>query len=105
MYNLHSRDTWLKEAKTVKVEEEPYKIVEARPKWDRVSVCVCVCVCVEEGWNGREGWRKGREEKGRVEEGKGRERWKKGRVEEGKAILGVRRGKVKARKNRGLREG
>lgn len=33
---LHSRETWLKEARVVKVGEEPYKIVKARPKWDRV---------------------------------------------------------------------
>ena len=37
VYTLCSRDTWMKEAKTVRVEEEPYKIVKARPKWDRVS--------------------------------------------------------------------
>ena len=33
---LHSRDIWLKKAKSVKVGEEPYKVVTARPKWDRV---------------------------------------------------------------------
>lgn len=37
VYNLHSRDTWVKEAKTVRVGEEPYKVVKARPKWDKVA--------------------------------------------------------------------
>ncbi|XP_076048553.1 DNA repair protein complementing XP-C cells homolog [Oratosquilla oratoria] len=32
---LYARETWIKEAKTVRVEEEPYKIVKARPKWDK----------------------------------------------------------------------
>lgn len=35
--NLHSRETWLKEAKVVRIGEKPYKIVKARPKWDRCS--------------------------------------------------------------------
>ncbi|XP_057368952.1 DNA repair protein complementing XP-C cells homolog [Daphnia carinata] len=35
--NLHSRETWLKEAKVVRIGEKPYKIVKARPKWDRHS--------------------------------------------------------------------
>ncbi|KAI9558622.1 hypothetical protein GHT06_015410 [Daphnia sinensis] len=35
--NLHSRETWLKEAKVVRIGEKPYKIVKARPKWDRYS--------------------------------------------------------------------
>ncbi|XP_061705909.1 DNA repair protein complementing XP-C cells homolog isoform X2 [Cydia pomonella] len=30
-----SRDTWLKEAKVVKLGEKPYKVVKARPKWDK----------------------------------------------------------------------
>lgn len=34
---LHSRETWLKEAKLVRVNETPYKIVKARPKYDKVS--------------------------------------------------------------------
>lgn len=34
---LHSRETWLKEARVVRIGEEPYKIVKARPKWDRVN--------------------------------------------------------------------
>nr|XP_034825765.1 DNA repair protein complementing XP-C cells homolog [Maniola hyperantus] len=37
VYICRSRDTWLKEAKVVKLGEEPYKVVKARPKWDRLS--------------------------------------------------------------------
>jgi len=33
---LHSRDIWLKSARVVKLGEQPYKVVKARPKWDRV---------------------------------------------------------------------
>lgn len=33
---LHSREIWVKQARVVKPKEEPYKIVKARPKWDRV---------------------------------------------------------------------
>lgn len=36
IYTCRSRDTWLKEAKIVKLGEKPYKIVKARPKYDRV---------------------------------------------------------------------
>ncbi|XP_047484452.1 DNA repair protein complementing XP-C cells homolog [Penaeus chinensis] len=35
VYTLYSRETWIKEAKTVRVDEEPYKVVKARPKWDK----------------------------------------------------------------------
>lgn len=34
---LHSRDIWLKSARVVKLGEQPYKIVKARPKWDKVD--------------------------------------------------------------------
>ena len=34
---LHSRETWIKQARVVKDGEKPYKIVKARPKWDKVS--------------------------------------------------------------------
>ena len=34
---LHSREIWLKEAKVVRPGEAPYKIVEARPKYDRMN--------------------------------------------------------------------
>ncbi|KAJ8726999.1 hypothetical protein PYW08_015396 [Mythimna loreyi] len=37
VYVCHSREIWLKEAKVVKLGEAPYKIVKARPKWDRLS--------------------------------------------------------------------
>ncbi|XP_023947310.2 DNA repair protein complementing XP-C cells homolog [Bicyclus anynana] len=37
VYVCRSRDTWLKEAKVVKLGEEPYKVVKARPKWDKLS--------------------------------------------------------------------
>ncbi|XP_059060147.1 DNA repair protein complementing XP-C cells homolog [Achroia grisella] len=37
VYVCHSRDTWLKEAKVVRLGEKPYKVVKARPKWDRLS--------------------------------------------------------------------
>ncbi|XP_017838209.1 DNA repair protein complementing XP-C cells homolog [Drosophila busckii] len=34
---LHSRDIWLKSARVVKLGEQPYKIVKARPKWDKLT--------------------------------------------------------------------
>ncbi|KAH8397215.1 hypothetical protein KR215_010709 [Drosophila sulfurigaster] len=34
---LHSRDIWLKSARVVKLGEQPYKVVKARPKWDRLT--------------------------------------------------------------------
>ncbi|CAK1578371.1 unnamed protein product [Parnassius mnemosyne] len=37
VYVCRSRDTWLKEAKVVRLGEQPYKVVKARPKWDRLS--------------------------------------------------------------------
>ncbi|CAH0397462.1 unnamed protein product [Chilo suppressalis] len=37
VYICRSRDTWLKEAKVVRLGETPYKIVKARPKWDKLS--------------------------------------------------------------------
>lgn len=33
---LHSREIWLKDAKIVRLGETPYKIVKARPKYDKV---------------------------------------------------------------------
>lgn len=36
VYTLHSREIWVKQARVVKPGEKPYKIVTARPKWDRV---------------------------------------------------------------------
>ncbi|KAJ8725025.1 hypothetical protein PYW07_015983 [Mythimna separata] len=37
VYVCHGREIWLKEAKVVKLGETPYKIVKARPKWDKLS--------------------------------------------------------------------
>uniref|UniRef100_A0A2A4JDF4 Rad4 beta-hairpin domain-containing protein n=1 Tax=Heliothis virescens TaxID=7102 RepID=A0A2A4JDF4_HELVI len=37
VYTCRSRDVWLKEAKVVRLGEKPYKIVKARPKWDKLS--------------------------------------------------------------------
>ncbi|XP_058451792.1 DNA repair protein complementing XP-C cells homolog [Malaya genurostris] len=37
VHTLHSREIWLKQARTVKLFETPYKIVSARPKYDRAS--------------------------------------------------------------------
>lgn len=36
VHTLHSREIWLKSARTVKLGEKPYKIVKARPKWNKV---------------------------------------------------------------------
>lgn len=36
VHTLHSREIWVKQARTVKLGEKPYKIVKARPKWDRM---------------------------------------------------------------------
>jgi len=36
---LNGRTAWLKEGRVVKIGEEPYKIVKARPKWDKMSGC------------------------------------------------------------------
>lgn len=40
VFTLHSREIWVKQAKVVKAFEKPYKIVTARPKWDRVSIFI-----------------------------------------------------------------
>ncbi|XP_037044544.1 DNA repair protein complementing XP-C cells homolog isoform X3 [Bradysia coprophila] len=37
VHTLHSREIWVKQARVVKPGEIPYKIVKARPKWDRLS--------------------------------------------------------------------
>ncbi|XP_035779261.1 DNA repair protein complementing XP-C cells homolog [Anopheles albimanus] len=36
IYTLQSRDGWLRQAKTVRMHEQPYKVVSARAKYDRV---------------------------------------------------------------------
>lgn len=43
---LHSREIWLREAKVVRPGETPYKIVKARPKYDRVMK-VMICMTAE----------------------------------------------------------
>ncbi|KAF6216121.1 hypothetical protein GE061_000459 [Apolygus lucorum] len=37
---LHTKETWMRQGKALRVNEEPYKIVKARPKWDKVSSTV-----------------------------------------------------------------
>lgn len=37
VHTLRSRETWLRQARTVKIGETPYKIVKARPKRDKYS--------------------------------------------------------------------
>ncbi|XP_055614141.1 DNA repair protein complementing XP-C cells homolog [Uranotaenia lowii] len=37
VHTLHSREIWLKQARTVKMFETAYKVVNARPKYDRAS--------------------------------------------------------------------
>jgi xeroderma pigmentosum group C-complementing protein len=37
---LHSREVWMKSAKIVRLGETPYKIVKARPKYDKVMTIV-----------------------------------------------------------------
>ncbi|XP_055539258.1 DNA repair protein complementing XP-C cells homolog [Wyeomyia smithii] len=37
VHTLHSREIWLKQARTVKLFETAYKVVNARPKYDRAS--------------------------------------------------------------------
>merc|ERR1712142_1325315 len=37
VHTLQGRTSWLKEGRTVRIGEEPYKVVKARPKWDRMT--------------------------------------------------------------------
>ena len=37
VHTLLGRTAWLKEGKVVRIGEEPYKVVKARPKWDRMT--------------------------------------------------------------------
>jgi len=37
VHTLQGRTSWLKEGRTVRLGEEPYKVVKARPKWDRMT--------------------------------------------------------------------
>jgi xeroderma pigmentosum group C-complementing protein len=38
VFTLHTRETWLKEGRVVKKDEEPYKVVKARPKKGQLSL-------------------------------------------------------------------
>ncbi|XP_072181735.1 DNA repair protein complementing XP-C cells homolog isoform X1 [Diadema setosum] len=35
VHTLHTRETWLKEGKAIRVGEKPYKMVKPRPKWKK----------------------------------------------------------------------
>lgn len=35
VHTLYSREIWVKQARTVKLGEQPYKIVKSRPRWNR----------------------------------------------------------------------
>uniref|UniRef100_A0A182QNX0 Rad4 beta-hairpin domain-containing protein n=1 Tax=Anopheles farauti TaxID=69004 RepID=A0A182QNX0_9DIPT len=37
VHTLHAREVWLKQARTVKLYETPYKVVSGRPKYDRTE--------------------------------------------------------------------
>lgn len=37
VHTLRSRETWLREARMVRIKEQPYKVVKARPKYDKLS--------------------------------------------------------------------
>uniref|UniRef100_A0A182XW23 Rad4 beta-hairpin domain-containing protein n=1 Tax=Anopheles stephensi TaxID=30069 RepID=A0A182XW23_ANOST len=37
VHTLHSRESWLRRAKTVRMHEEPYKVVKAKAKYDRFT--------------------------------------------------------------------
>lgn len=37
VHTLQGRTSWLKEGRTVRLGEEPYKVVKARPKWDKMT--------------------------------------------------------------------
>lgn len=37
IHTLRSRETWLREARMVRVKEQPYKVVKARPRYDKLS--------------------------------------------------------------------
>ena len=37
VHTLRSRESWVKEGRVVRAAMDPYKIVKARPKWDRMT--------------------------------------------------------------------
>lgn len=47
VHTLHSRELWVKQARVVRPGEIPYKIVKARPKWNRVSIHFGAPNCVK----------------------------------------------------------
>lgn len=55
---LHSRELWVKQARVVKPGETPYKIVKARPKWERVRKCHVVFETLELIWSPFETFRR-----------------------------------------------
>lgn len=42
VHTIRSRETWLKEARVVKPNQEAYKIVKARPKYDKVYITISI---------------------------------------------------------------
>lgn len=38
VHTLYSRETWYRKGRIVKSDQEPYKIVTARPKYDKVII-------------------------------------------------------------------
>lgn len=38
VHTLYSRETWYRKGRVVKLDQEPYKIVTARPKYDKVII-------------------------------------------------------------------
>lgn len=47
VHTLHSREIWVKQARVVKPFEKPYKIVKARPKYDRLTGTVTTDIPLE----------------------------------------------------------
>lgn len=42
--DLHTKEAWLKEGKSLRAGQEPYKIVKARPKREKVNDGYMTCV-------------------------------------------------------------
>lgn len=42
VHTMHSREIWLKSARVVRLGQTAYKVVKARPKWDRVSCLMMI---------------------------------------------------------------
>uniref|UniRef100_A0A182PZV5 Rad4 beta-hairpin domain-containing protein n=1 Tax=Anopheles farauti TaxID=69004 RepID=A0A182PZV5_9DIPT len=56
VHTLHSREAWLRQAKTVRLYEEPYKVVKAKAKYDRFTGAAITGQTVElfGGWQVRD---------------------------------------------------